>query len=160
MTSSLYNVNFINPLLDAVVNVLSTMASFDVKPGKPYQNKNRTALEDVTGIIKVDGYANGVIDLSLSKGAILKIVNNMLFESYTEINEEIKDAVGELTNMITGQARSSLSEQGFSFQASTPIVITGKDSELDHIPSAPILGIPFESEEGSLAVEFSLTDPN
>ncbi|MFP4167477.1 MAG: chemotaxis protein CheX [Desulfonatronovibrionaceae bacterium] len=157
MLSKVYNVNFLNPLLDAVVNVLGTMAGFEVTPGKPYRNDTRTAREDITGLIEISGYAHGVIGVSLSKGAVLKIVNNMLFENFTEFNEEIEDAVGELTNMIAGQARSGLSEQGFSFQASTPEVVVGKGFPLDHIPSAPVLGIPFTSAEGSLAVEFSLT---
>ncbi len=159
MSNKVYDVNFINPLLDAVVNVLSTMAGFEVQSGKPYLNNERTAVEDITGLIKIDGYAHGVIGLSLSESAILKIANNMLFESFTEINEEIKDAVGELTNMIAGQARSGLSEKGFSFQASTPSIVLGKGEEMDHIPFVPILGIPFSSENGKLAIEFSLTEP-
>ena len=67
----------------------------------------------------------------------------MLFENYTEINDDIVDAVGELTNMIAGQARAQLSQQGMSFDASTPAVVKGKGHTIDHITSAPILSIPF-----------------
>jgi len=80
----------------------------------------------------------------------------MLFESYTEINDEIADAVGELTNMISGQARIKLSEQGQKFQAGTPKIIVGKGKKLEHIPNAPILAIPFTlSSGGDLVVEAS-----
>jgi len=157
---SSYNVDFINPLLAAVLNVLSTMAGVEVKPTAPYLNKDGTAAGDITGQISIEGFANGVIAVSLSKSAILKIVNNMLFESYTEINDEIADAVGELTNMISGQARSSLSEMGMAFQASTPSVIIGKGKPIDHIPAAPILSIPFTSDDGDLFVEISLAKPD
>jgi chemotaxis protein CheX len=151
-----YDVNFINPFLEAVINVLETMANVKVKPGKPYINKHRTAVGDVTGIINISGHTNGVISLTLSKDAVLTIVNNMLFESYTEINDEIADAVGELTNMISGQARIKLSEQGQKFQAGTPKIIVGKGKKLEHIPNAPILAIPFTlSSGGDLVVEAS-----
>jgi len=154
-----YDVNFINPFLSAVINVLETMANVKVKPGKPYINKHRTAVGDVTGILNISGHTNGVISLTLSKEAVLTIVNNMLFESFTEINDEIADAVGELTNMISGQARIKLSEQGKKFQAGTPKIIIGKGKELDHIPSAPILSIPFTIEGGGeLVVEVSFQD--
>jgi chemotaxis protein CheX len=154
MTS--YNVDFINPLLEAVLNVLSTMANVEVKPAAPYLNTRRTATGDITGQISINGFAEGVIALSLSESVILKIVNNMLFENYTAINDDIADAVGELTNMIAGQARQTLSEMGMTFQASTPSVVIGKGKLLEHIPSAPILSIPFTSDDGNLVVEISL----
>ncbi len=151
-----YDVNFINPFLGAVINVLETMANVKVKPERPYINKDRTAIGDVTGILKISGHMNGVISLTLTKDAVLTIVNNMLFESFTEINDEIADAVGELTNMISGQARIQLSEQGMKFQAGTPKVIIGKGKVLDHIENAPILSIPFSlSTGGKLVVEVS-----
>lgn len=154
-----YDVNFINPFLGAVINVLETMANVKVKPEKPYLNKKRTAYGDITGIINISGHCNGVISLTLTKDAILTIVNNMLFESYTDLNDEIADAVGELTNMIAGQARIQLSEQGQKFQAGTPKIIMGRDKELDHIPGAPILAIPFSvNSGGKVIVEVSFED--
>lgn len=155
--SNRYDVDFINPLLEAVVNVLSTMANVSVVPGAPFINKKRTARGDVTGIIGITGHARGAISLSLSKGAILKIVNNMLAENYTEINDEIANAVGELTNMISGQARMHLANQGLAFQAGTPSVIQGKGHKITHVSNAPILAIPFSFEHGDLVVEVSFT---
>jgi len=151
-----YDVNFINPFLSAVINVLETMANVKVKPERPYINKQRTTIGDVTGILKISGYMNGVISLTLTKDAVLTIVNNMLFENYTEINDDIADAVGELTNMISGQARILLSEQGMKFQAGTPKVIIGQGKKLDHIKDAPILAIPFTvNSGGKIVVEVS-----
>ncbi len=138
--------------------MLSTMANIEAKPGKPYLNKKRITAGDITGSIEIKGYASGVISLSLSKEVILSVVNNMLYESFTEINEDIADAVGELTNMISGQARSILSESGMSFQAGTPKIIHGRGQKLDHIPASPILAVPFSCEAGDLVVEISLSE--
>jgi chemotaxis protein CheX len=150
-----YDVEFINPFLDAVVGVLGMMASVEAKPGKPFINQKRVLVGDITGSISISGYTKGVISLSLDKAVILKIVNNMLMENYTELNPDIADAVGELTNMIAGQARQNLAGMGMSFQASTPKVSLGKEHLIQHIASAPILAIPFTTPEGSLAVEVS-----
>lgn len=155
-----YNVEFINPFLSAVVNVLSTMAQIEPRPGKPYINVKGVATGDVTGIIGISGYSRGTISLTLSKGAILAIVNNMLAESYTEINEDIADGVGELTNMIAGQARAKLSEQGMSFQASTPSVVVGVGHKVTHLTGSPILAIPFETDHGPFVVEVCLAGAN
>lgn len=153
-----YDVGFINPFLEAVVSVLGTMANVEATPGKPYVNTSRTATGDVTGIIGITGQSAGTMSLTLSKGAILLIVNNMLHESYTDLNDDIADAVGELTNMIAGQARMHLSQQGLNFQASTPSVIMGKGHRLSHTSGSPILSIPFSTEDGDLVVEVSFAD--
>lgn len=152
-----YNVTFINPFLSAVMDVLGTMAMVQATPGKPYINTKRTAVGDVTGLIGVSGYAEGVISLTLDEKCILTIVSNMLGEEFRKINEEIADAVGELTNMISGQARSHLANEGMKFEASTPTVIIGKNHTLDHISKAPILAIPFSTPDGDLVVEVSLS---
>ena len=156
--NSKYNVRFINPLLNAVIDVFTTMAMIEPKPGKPYLNTDRTAVGDVTGLIGVTGFAEGVISLTLDEGCILKIVSNMLGEEFNSIDDEIADAVGELTNMIAGQARTHLSNQGMSFQASTPSVFLGKKHELKHISSSPILSIPFTTPNGNLVVEISIAE--
>ncbi|WP_045223032.1 chemotaxis protein CheX [Desulfonatronum thioautotrophicum] len=150
-----YDVTLINPFLDAVVGVLGMMAAVEVTPGKPYINTKRSAVGDVTGTIGISGTAEGVMSLTLEEAVILRIVNNMLAESYTEINDEIADAVGELTNMIAGQARQALVKEGLTLTSSTPTVITGKGHQIRHITSSPILAIPFTTSEGALVVEVS-----
>ena len=151
-----YDVRFINPLLNAVLDVLATMAMIKAKPGKPYINTERTAVGDVTGLIGVTGYSEGVISLTLAEGCVLKIVSNMLGEEFNSINDEIADAVGELTNMIAGQARTHLANEGMSFQAATPSVFIGKNHTLTHIGGSPLLSIPFTTPDGHLVVEISI----
>ena len=148
-----YDVDFINPFLYAVVHVLQTMAHIEARHEQPYLNQERKSMGDVTGIIGITGYSKGTMSITLEKDVILKIVNNMLFEEYSEINDEICDAVGELTNMISGQARARLSEQGKAFDASTPAIFSGKGMEINHIANAPVLSIPFTTEEGRFVVE-------
>ncbi|WP_045211831.1 chemotaxis protein CheX [Desulfonatronovibrio magnus] len=152
-----YSVQFINPVLSAVLNVLSTMANIEARPGKPYVNKKGTACGDITGSIEISGFTNGIISLTLEEKVILTIVNNMLYENFTEINDEIIDAVGELTNMISGQARSELSKEGISFKAGTPKVVLGFGEKIGHIESAPILAVPFQCDGGKLVVEISIS---
>jgi chemotaxis protein CheX len=151
-----YDVRFINPLLNAVIEVLATMAAIKAKPGKPYINTVGAAVGDVTGLIGVTGHAEGVISLTLAEGCVLRIVSHMLGEEFTGINDEIVDAVGELTNMIAGQARTHLAREGMNFQAATPSVFTGKNPTLKHVGGAPILSIPFSTPDGNLVVEISI----
>lgn len=152
-----YDVQFINPFLRSVVEVLSTMAMVKATPGNPFVNTKRTCIGDVTGLIGITGYARGTMSLSMEAGAILHIVSNMLGEECTEITDDIADATGELTNMIAGQARQTLATQGMTFQASTPTVVVGKGHCVKHINASAILAIPFKTDQGNLVIELSFT---
>lgn len=147
------NVKLINPFINATVNVLETMAFVTVNAGKPYLKKDNVAVGDVTGVLGLTGIANGTISVTFEAKCILAIVSNMFGETMTELNSEIADAVGELTNMISGQARRELEEIGKVFKAAIPSVITGRNHSITHYTDGPKIAIPFSTEDGNFTIE-------
>lgn len=143
----------INPFINATVNVLETMAQVKSTPGKPYLKKDSVAKGDVTGVIGVTGENNGTISVTFEEGSILKVVSNMFGEEMTTLDNEVADAVGELTNMISGQARRELETIGKVFEAAIPSVITGKNHKISHITNGPKIAIPFTTEGGAFTIE-------
>ncbi len=148
----------INPFLTATANVLSTMAMLTPETGKPYLKKGKTAIGDISGIIGMTGHSKGVVVLSFSKEAICKIVGSMLGEEYTEITSDISDAVGELTNMISGDARRRLVEAGYTFEAGLPTIVSGKGHEIESVTSGPVIVMPFTVDGHKFVVEASFDD--
>lgn len=150
------DVKLINPFINATVNVLETMAFVKSEVGKPYRKKDDIARGDVSGVIGFTGEANGTLSVTFDELCILKIVSNMFGEEMTEINDEIADAVGELTNMISGQARKELEEIGKKYQAAIPSVITGKNHQLETKTQGPKIALPFKTDFGSFTIEVCL----
>jgi chemotaxis protein CheX len=105
------DVRFINPFLDATENVLRTMAFVEPKVGKPYLKKDNAAKGDISGIIGLTGDLRGSLGLSFSEACIVRIVSNMLGESLTGIDNDVKDAVGEITNMTRVSPEKSWSRR-------------------------------------------------
>jgi chemotaxis protein CheX len=157
--SEVMDVRFINPFLEGTVEVLTTMAFVKPMPGKPYLKKDNLGKGDVSGIIGITGAVRGSLALSFSSGSILKIVSNMLGEEITSINDDIRDAVGEITNMVSGAARKRIEVMGFSLSASIPTVVSGKEHSIMHVMGGPSIIIPFEMEEGSFVVDVCMGDP-
>ncbi len=147
------NADFINPFLNATVNVLSMMAFVKPTPGKPFIKKDKKAHGDISGIIGMTGSSKGVVVISLSKAAAIKIVSSMLGEEYTELNEGVSDAIGEITNMISGDARRELAAKGYVFEAGLPSIIIGPDHEIESITKGPTVAIPFEIDDAKFVVE-------
>lgn len=150
------DVKFINPFLDGTIHVLKTMTMTEPVAGKPYLKKDNQAKGDVSGIIGFTGSARGSLAISFSKSSILKIVSNMLGENYTEINNEVRDAVGEITNMISGVARKNLESQGFIVQAAIPTIISGENHAILHVLGGPSMIIPFSTKAGPFYVDVCL----
>lgn len=142
------------PFIKAAVDVLSTMAFVKPEVGKPYVKKNNIAAGDVSGMVGITGEKNGSVSLSFSRGCAVAIVKNMLGEEIDDIMQDVKDAVGELTNMISGQARAGLAERGLVFQGSTPTVVMGDGHTISHMAKSPIMAIPFTTDNGEFTIEF------
>lgn len=147
------DVNLVNPFIDATVNVLETMAFTKAQANKPYLKEDSIARGDVSGIIGLTGEASGTISVSFTEECIISIVSNMFGEEVKEINGEIEDAVGEIANMISGQARQKLEEGGRSLKAAIPTVVRGKSHSITHVTSHPIVAVPFKTEKGDFTVE-------
>jgi chemotaxis protein CheX len=151
------DVRFINAFLEGTLNVTRTMANISPLPGKPYLKKDNVANGDVSGIIGLTGDITGSMALSFSEKSILKIVSNMLGEEITEINGDIKDAVGEITNMISGVARKELEKTGLNVLAAIPTVVSGMGHSITHVLGGPSIIIPFEMEDGPFVVDICIS---
>jgi chemotaxis protein CheX len=136
------------------MDVELAMAFIKPEVGKPYVKRNTVAAGDVSGMVGITGEKNGSVSLSFSKGCAVAIVKNMLGDEIDDIMQDVKDAVGELTNMISGQARAGLAERGLVFQGSTPTVVMGDNHTISHMAKAPIMAIPFKTKDGDFTIEF------
>ena len=146
---------YINPFLKGTTNVLKTMASIEPKPGKPYVKKDKLSKGDISGVIGLTGAKQGSVVVSCTTECALKVVSSMMGQEYTDLNDEVRDAVGEITNMISGDARRHLAELDMKFEAGIPTVITGKGHEISHSSNGPCIVIPFSCDGADFFVEAS-----
>jgi len=148
------NADFINPFLDSLLNVLQTMASTTLKPGKPALKKTSTAQGDVSGLIGLIGpETKGSLSISFEESLALKIMMRMLGEAPDVVNEEVTDMVGEITNMVTGSAKNLLGNKGYDFDMATPVVVSGKNHTISHLSDGTKIMIPFTSLDGNAVIE-------
>ena len=150
------DVRFINPFLNGTVHVLKTMAFIEPIAGKPYLKADQIATGDVSGVIGLTGDARGTLALTFTSSCIFAILDNMLGEKYDEINAEVMDAIGEITNMISGNARKQLEREGLIVTAALPTVISGRNHIIKHVLGGPSIIIPFSTAHGTFLVDMCL----
>ena len=147
------DVKIINIFIESTYNVLETMASTKAQVGKPFLKPDQIARGDVSGFIGLTGDQKGTVSVSFTEKCILGIVSNMFGEEKKELDAEIGDATGEISNMISGQARQKLEGLGKNIHAAIPTVIMGNDHKIIHITTHPIVAIPFTTDNGEFTIE-------
>lgn len=150
------NVEFINPFLTSLSNVLTTMGGVECQIGKPALKSDKISRGDVTGIIGMASpQLKGSMAISFTEAVIIDIVEKMVGEKVTSIDDTVTDMVGELTNMTTGGAKNMLAENGYDFDMATPVVVSGKQHEITHKAKGKIVLIPFSTDAGQFFIELS-----
>lgn len=147
-------VEFINPFIASLLNVLNTMAQIKMSPGKPRIKKDEVARGDVSGLMgMVSSQTKGSFAVTFDEPLALAIMENMLGEKSLSIDHEVIDMVGEITNMVTGGAKRILADKGFDFDMSTPIVVSGKAHTITHKAEGAKLLLPLECPHGNAFIE-------
>jgi chemotaxis protein CheX len=153
------NVNYINPFVNSLLNILETMANMTPKTGPLYLMPTKISEGSVTGFIRMIGeFVECTMAISFTREAMLAIASKMLGEEITELDDEITNLAGEITNMVTGGAKKELWKEGFNFEMSQPEFHLDDWFEPKHIQGEKVVVIPFESAEGTFTLEVCMRD--
>jgi chemotaxis protein CheX len=153
------DVKYINPFVIATKAVFKTMLNIEMSISKPTLKSSKMTSGDVTGVMGLVGDAKGSICIGFQEKGVLYVYRKLMDEIRDSMSPEVVDAMGELTNIISGQARKELENAGITLKASLPTVIVGKGVELHFVAEAPMISLPFSfpTDDGTevMHVDFS-----
>jgi len=147
-------VEYVNPFITATINTFQTMLNVRLTAEKPALKTLPFPTFDVSGIIGISGDALGSIALSFPRLVALRVVTKILGTTVKIIGPEVSDAVGELTNIVAGNAKKDLGDLHISI--SLPNVIIGKQHQISNPRGAQSFIVPFKCELGGLALDICL----
>jgi chemotaxis protein CheX len=152
------DVKCINPFMGAIKNVFKTMLNLDVQFGKPQVKTQETMSHDVSGIIGLSGEVVGAVIVSFPKLSAVKIASTFAGINLSDADDDFADAIGELANMIAGNAKKDL--EGLNIMISTPSVVIGSGHQVKSTKVFPRLIIPCSCVMGSFVVEVGMKKVN
>jgi len=151
-------VEYINPFIASLSNAFRTMLDCEVKRVAVFLKDRNSPKYDppheISGVIGLSGTAVGTVVLSLSRNVALQAASVMLANQVDEINADVIDAVGELTNVVAGAAKAQLEQH--KLMVSLPSVIVGKDHEVRFPSDVTPICVQFQTPWGPLALEVGL----
>lgn len=149
------NVEYINPFLMAVQNVFDTMIDLPYKLGKPTIKSSGLTEHDVSGIIGISGEVVGCVVVSFPRQIAIQVGSCLLGEELKKVDGDCTDAIGEVANMIAGDAKKRFPKANTTI--SVPSVIVG-NHRVAYPSGLPIISIPCETDAGPFAIEVALKE--
>lgn len=146
----------LNSFIDSTREVLRTMVGLDPERGDPRVKGFREKSYDVSGVVGLTGQIRGFVVLSFPEKAALHVVTAFLGERVNSIDEQVRDAIGELSNMVAGGSKRVLAEAGYQLRVSIPSVIVGTNHTISRPRGLRSFEVPFVTEVGPFSVELCL----
>ena len=152
------NVAFINPFIESTLRSLEMMANIAAEKIGLSVKEDLITSYDISAIIGITGDTSGSIILSFPANLACKIAGNMLMEDVTEMNQSVEDAIGEIGNIVVGDARRSLIQDGHQLNISIPTVVIGSGHKISRSGDVPCIAIPFTTDFGDFEVNVGLRE--
>ncbi|QQO11075.1 chemotaxis protein CheX [Breznakiella homolactica] len=150
---------YIQPFVDVCKNVFKEFIGVDLVADRPYfVDKEDIHDWDISAIIGLTGEARGAVVISMKKELAAKLTDMLTGSTHTDIDDEVIDAIGEIINIIAGNAKRGL-EEAFRLVISLPTIVKGKNHTIKWPnDQARIICIPFTVLDGetfclSVAIE-------
>jgi chemotaxis protein CheX len=148
----------IKALHEATAEVFSTMLGLEVICGEPYTETDARGQSD--GIIALIGLAGdwiGTASLCCSAAMGCRMSSHMLTGDFTEIDEEVLDAVAEIANMIVGSFKTRAESHLGPLGLSIPTVIYGLSFSARSAGKERWVIVPFSCGDETLSLKVCLT---
>ena len=146
--------SYILPFIKSITNVFETMLQSHVSVGKPSLKASGQPCYDVSGIIGMSGDVEGTIVLSFPTDVAVTCVAKFVGMEIPVEHEDFADAIGELVNMVTGNAKAEFQDKKVNITC--PSVVVGQDHIVFGSKEVVCIDIPCECEYGNFVVEVGL----
>ncbi|MCL2458310.1 MAG: chemotaxis protein CheX [Desulfobulbus sp.] len=134
-------------LVDATLEVFSSMIPIDIAP-EPAECAALAVEPDVSSLIGLAGDLTGVLIVHCPAPVALSITSAMLGLEATTLDEDVRDALGEVANMVAGGLKVSLAEKGKKIELAIATTCIGKAIRTGGLAGAARTAVTFATPSG------------
>jgi flagellar motor switch protein FliN len=142
---------------EAVVDVFDTMFSARLEPTETILSESLEDLRNV-GSVSFAGDATGMVWIHVGDKFTRELAAEMLGMEVEELegDEEIKDMLGEVGNIVGGNLKSAFTDAGLACALSTPSFTTGTDFKIESLNMEKYERFAFRSGDNIVFVEMGV----
>lgn len=142
-----------------VREIFSTMVGVELPSSTPVETETKFT-DCVTAMVGLAGSYNGMIAVHAEQATALSFASQMLGMEITECDDDVRDALGEVANMIGGSFKHHFVDDGHEVRLSTPSVMSGNEYVLSMGAAPDTLTLAFGEGPGHFLVSVYLERGN
>jgi chemotaxis protein CheX len=143
----------VDMLIESAREVFEMMVMRHLELGTPIEGDAPRPKSNVVGTVSFAGSESGLVAFYSTMDAAKQIAGSLLGMPAAEVNGEMPDAIGEITNMIAGALRTKMTDAGHPWAISIPTVTIGSDFYTRYVSDVSRVLCPFKMEDEEICVE-------
>lgn len=145
--------NVANEIIAGTQDVFSTMLMVDLVSEGAVENKRCDIQSNLTSMIGLGGGLRGLLAIHCPASVAKNITGTFLGMDIEELNDDVKDAIGEIANMVAGNLKVSYAALDTNIELAIPTSIVGESFHVSGIADARRVTVPFKMAEDTFWVE-------
>jgi chemotaxis protein CheX len=143
----------------ATENVFETMLGQSIVSQNAYMDSvASTSSNGVVSFIGLAGAWQGTGSIACSAPCACRLASQLLMGEYAAVDDDVLDAVAEVTNMILGNVKTALEERLGPMGLSIPTVIYGRNFSSRAVGKQEWTVVPFDCDGERLEVQLCLAE--
>lgn len=140
-------------LTDATLEVFSSMVFIDITAESPTEDPAQAIQPNLSSLIGFAGDLKGILAIHCPAAVAMGITTSMLGMEVAALDEDVKDAIGEIANMVAGGLKAGLATENKKIELAIPTTVVGKSIHTSGLSGATRVMLPFFSPLGRFGVE-------
>jgi chemotaxis protein CheX len=142
-------------MIDSTKEIFSSMVMMEISV-KEIMSSHGPLHDTITGMIGLAGTHKGILAVHVPYAVAKAITSSFLMMDVDEINEDVHDAIGEIANMLGGNVKTILSDNGRDIDLSLPSTIAGAEYSFSSDKDVEKVIVEFDTGQGTFMVEMDL----
>jgi chemotaxis protein CheX len=123
-------------IIAGIREVFSTMLMIELEVAQVVEGRQETISSNITSMIGLGGGLRGVLAVHCPATVAREITGAFLGMAVEELNDDVKDAIGEIANMVAGNLKVACVAAGIPIELAIPTSIVGDSFHLSAIADA------------------------
>ena len=146
---------YINPFIKGAFSVMEAVLGAKPAKGEPFMQPTTFSSQQCNIALGITGQVQGNVTFGMSLETADKIAAAMVGQENLEFDALAASALGELGNMICGNAAQQLHEAGWICDITPPTIMRGANIQMAML-TIPAVVVPLTVAQGEIFVSIAL----